>query len=140
MACWEEPHWRSSVVAGTDSGQPAASTALRPMLSDCSPTCMTQPVMTSSTRDGSRSLRAWRAFKGSAARSTACQLRNLPLRLPPAVRTASTITAVVMVISSTPAADGLPVSVRPSYRRPPTALPAGDRGGEGGGGGRPAHR
>ena len=31
-ACWDEPHCRSTVVAGTDSGQPAASTALRPML------------------------------------------------------------------------------------------------------------
>ena len=43
--CWLEPHWRSTVVAGTDSGQPAASTALRPMLSDCSPTCITQPMI-----------------------------------------------------------------------------------------------
>ena len=32
--CCDEPHWRSMVVAGTDSGKPAASTALRPMLSD----------------------------------------------------------------------------------------------------------
>ena len=29
-ACWDDPHWRSMVVAGTDSGKPAASTALRP--------------------------------------------------------------------------------------------------------------
>ena len=43
-ACWLEPHWRSMVVAGTDSGYPAARTALRPTLSDCSPTCMTQPI------------------------------------------------------------------------------------------------
>ncbi len=50
--CWLEPHWRSTVVAGTDSGQPAASTALRPMLSDCSPTCITQPMITSSTSRG----------------------------------------------------------------------------------------
>ena len=31
-ACWLEPHWRSTVVAGTDSGHPAASTALRATL------------------------------------------------------------------------------------------------------------
>ncbi len=52
-ACCEDPHWRSIVVAGTDSGQPAARTALRPTLSDCSDTCMTQPMITSSTRAGS---------------------------------------------------------------------------------------
>ncbi len=45
IACCDDPHWRSIVVAGTDSGQPAASTALRPMLSDCSETCMTQPMI-----------------------------------------------------------------------------------------------
>ncbi len=48
-ACWLDPHWRSSVVPGTDSGQPAASTALRPTFHDCSPTCETQPHTTSST-------------------------------------------------------------------------------------------
>ena len=96
-ACWEDPHWRSIVVAGTDSGQPAASTALRPTLSDCSDTCMTQPMITSSTRAGSSWLRSARAFRASEARSTACQLRSFPLRFPPAVRTASTMTAVVMV-------------------------------------------
>ena len=31
-ACCDEPHWRSMLVAGTDSGKPAASTALRPTL------------------------------------------------------------------------------------------------------------
>ena len=45
---------------------------------------------------GSRSLRSTRALRVSAARSTGCQPDSLPLRLPPAVRTASTITAVVM--------------------------------------------
>ncbi len=37
-ACWAEPHRRSTVVAGTDSGQPAASTATRPRLPAWSPT------------------------------------------------------------------------------------------------------
>src|SRR5205823_12939812 len=31
-ACWLLPHWRSTVVAGTDSGKPAASTAIRVVL------------------------------------------------------------------------------------------------------------
>ena len=51
-ACCDEPHWRSMVVAGTDSGKPAASTALRPMFSAWAPTCMTQPMITSSMRAG----------------------------------------------------------------------------------------
>ena len=83
-------------VAGTDSGNPAARTALRPTFTACSPTCITQPMMTSSTMAGSRPLRSTSALSGSAARSTACHPRSLPLRLPPGVRTASTITAVVI--------------------------------------------
>ncbi len=97
--CWLEPHWRSTVVDGTDSGQPAASTALRPMLSDCSPTCMTQPMMTSSTISGSRPLRSWSALRVSAARAAGCQSLSLPLRFPPGVRMASTMTASVMIVS-----------------------------------------
>ena len=71
--CCDEPHWRSMVVEGTDSGNPADSTALRPMFSDWAPTCMTQPMMTSSTRAGSRPLRSTSALRVSAARSTGCQ-------------------------------------------------------------------
>ena len=95
-ACWLEPHCRSTVVPGTVSGQPAASTALRATLIACSPTCMTQPRITSSTHAGSTPLRSTRAFSVSAARSTGCQSRSWPLRLPSGVRTASMITAVVM--------------------------------------------
>src|SRR6266545_8077582 len=52
-ACWLDPHCRSSVVPGTDSGQPAASAALRPTFQDCSPTCDTTPQTTSLTSAGS---------------------------------------------------------------------------------------
>ena len=97
--CWDEPHWRSTLVEHTDSGNPAASTALRPMLRPCSPTCMTQPMTTSSMTAGSRSLRSTSAFNVSAARSTGCQPRSLPFRFPPAVRTASTMTALGMARS-----------------------------------------
>ena len=48
-ACWAEPHWRSTVVAGVSIGRPACSHALRPTLKDCSPICWTHPVITSST-------------------------------------------------------------------------------------------
>jgi hypothetical protein len=95
-ACWDEPHWRSTVVAGTASGQPAARTALRPTLTDWAPACMTQPMTTSSTIPGSIPVRVTRADSVSAARSAGCHPDSLPLRLPPAVRTASTITAVGM--------------------------------------------
>lgn len=30
-ACWDEPHWRSTVTPGTSSGRPAASHAVRAM-------------------------------------------------------------------------------------------------------------
>ena len=66
---------------------------LRPWL----PTCMTQPMITSSIRAGSRSLRSARERSTSAARSAGCQPDSFPNRLPPGVRTASTITAVAMV-------------------------------------------
>ena len=59
----DEPHWRSTVVPGTVSGKPAASTALRAMLTPCSPTCMTQPITTSSTRAGSMPVRSISALE-----------------------------------------------------------------------------
>src|ERR1019366_7425437 len=110
MACWAEPHWRSTVVPGTVSGNPAASAALRPMFMACSPTVMVHPMTTSSTRAGSRSLRSTRALSGAAARSTACQPDNLPLRRPTRVRTASTITAlgIADLLPSIPALRLLP--------------------------------
>ena len=37
IACWEEPHWRSTEVAGTLSGSLEASTAPRATLLACSP-------------------------------------------------------------------------------------------------------
>src|SRR5438309_4049487 len=95
--CCDDPHWRSTLVPTTDSGKPAARAALRAMFRPCSPVCMTQPMITSSTSSGSRSLRCTRALSVSAARSTGCQSFSFPLRFPPAVRMASTMTAVPMV-------------------------------------------
>ena len=43
-------------------GIPAPSTALRPTLIDCAPTCMTQPMITSSTRPGSTIVRVHARF------------------------------------------------------------------------------
>ena len=56
-ACCEEPHCRSMVTPGTPSGSPADSQAFRAMSMDCGPTCETQPMMTSSTADGSAPVR-----------------------------------------------------------------------------------
>src|SRR5579859_8196556 len=99
MACWLEPHWRSTVVAGTDSGKPAARTALRPTLKACSPTCPTQPAITSSIRAGSSLLRATRPLSVKPRRSTGCQDFSMPSRRPSGVRTASTITASLFILS-----------------------------------------
>ncbi len=57
------------------------------------PTCMTQPMTTSSTSAGSRSLRSASAFSTSPARSAGWKPESFPFRLPMGVRTASTITA-----------------------------------------------
>src|SRR5215218_2330602 len=99
-ACCDEPHWRSIVVPGTLSGQPAASGALRPMLKVCSPTWLTQPQKTSSTTAGSMPDRSARASSTCADRSTACTPDSPPPRLPTGVRTAAQMTASRM--GSTP--------------------------------------
>src|SRR4029450_10786697 len=69
-ACWEEPHWRSMVVAGTSSGSPAASQALRATFTDCSPIWDTQPMITSSTSPWSIPDRPTRARRPHAHRPT----------------------------------------------------------------------
>ena len=38
FVCIEEPHWRSTVVPATETGQPAVSAMLRPMFHACSST------------------------------------------------------------------------------------------------------
>jgi hypothetical protein len=46
VACCDEPHWESTVVAATVIGRPALSQAVRAMLKVCSPTWLTQPPTT----------------------------------------------------------------------------------------------
>ena len=43
VACCDDPHCASTVVAATSSGMPAESHAVRAMLNVCSPTWLTQP-------------------------------------------------------------------------------------------------
>ena len=51
-ACCDEPHWRSTLVAGTCHGSPPATHALRVTLQPCSPDWVTQPPTTSSIDAG----------------------------------------------------------------------------------------
>src|SRR4051794_14682289 len=92
-ACCDEPHWRSTLVAGTDDGNPPATHALRVTLQPCSPDCVTHPPTTSSYRAGSTSLRSTIVRRHRPSRSVGCQSASAPLRLPNAVRARSTITA-----------------------------------------------
>ena len=97
FVCIDEPHWRSTVVPQTVSGQPATIGAIRPMFQPCSPICVTQPICTSSTSAGSRSWRATRPFSTCAASSSPRVPASDPFRLPIGLRTASTISASLLM-------------------------------------------
>src|SRR6201990_1350998 len=60
------------------------------MFPACGPIASTQPAITSSTAPGSTSTRPNRPRHAAAPRSTGCTPASDPLRLPTAVRTAST--------------------------------------------------
>ncbi len=92
-ACCDEPHCRSTDVAGTCHGSPAAIHALRVTFVPCSPDCVTQPPTTSSIVAGSTSLRSSSVFSVKPSRSVGCQPASAPLRFPIALRTVSTMTA-----------------------------------------------
>src|SRR5690349_12651464 len=69
VACCEDPHWLSTVVAATVIGRPAASQAVRAMLKDCSPDIVTHPPTTWSTSAGSMPARSTHAFWTAPNRS-----------------------------------------------------------------------
>ena len=86
------------VVAGTDSGQPGrehrAATDVERLFADLGDAAHDHVV----DQRGVEVVATRRcAFSASEARSTACQFFSFPLRLPPGVRTASTMTAVGIV-------------------------------------------
>jgi len=91
--CIDEPHWRSTLVPQTVSGQPATSGTIRPMFQPCSPIWVTQPIWTSSTSAGSRSWRATSPFRTCPQSSSPRILDSAPFRLPIGLRTASTMSA-----------------------------------------------
>src|SRR6266566_4181621 len=93
FVCMDEPHWRSTVVPHTDSGQPATSGTIRPRFQPCSPIWVTQPSWTSSISAGSRSCRATTPFSTCAASSSPRIDASEPFFLPIGERTASMIRA-----------------------------------------------
>ncbi len=96
VACCEDPHWVSTVVAATERGRPALSQAVRAMLNACSPIWLTQPPTTWSTTAGSMPERSISAPWIVASSSAGCMVDKPPFRFPTGLRTASTITTSVM--------------------------------------------
>ncbi len=92
VACWDDPHWASTVVAATSMGSPAESHAVRAMLKVWGPTWPTQPPITWPTSAGSMPLRSTAASCTAPSRSAGCRVESPPLRLPSGDRTASTMT------------------------------------------------
>src|SRR4029077_6492560 len=78
VACCDDPHCVSTVVVGTDSGRPADSHAVRPMLKPCSPTLLTHPVTTCPTTAGSTPDRSTSAACAAARRSAGWTLDRPP--------------------------------------------------------------
>ncbi len=80
FVCIDEPHWRSTDVPHTVSGQPAISGTIRPMFQPCSPICVTQPICTSSTSPGSTPVPLDERVQDAAprARRRACRKRPVP--------------------------------------------------------------
>ena len=76
FVCIDEPHWRSTVVPATETGQPAVSATLRPMFHACSSTCETQPHCTSSISAGSTPFRATSALTTCADSLVAPDVRQ----------------------------------------------------------------
>ena len=93
IACCDEPHCRSMVTPGTDSGSPADSHAVRAMSMACGPACDTQPMTTSSTAAGSTPVLLISSVSTCAARSAGWTDASPPLRLPTGDRTAPTMYA-----------------------------------------------
>jgi hypothetical protein len=80
VACCDEPHWVSTVVAATVSGSPAVSQAVRATLKLCSPTWLTQPPTTWPTSAGSMPVRSTSSAWTAPSRSAGCMVDSPPLR------------------------------------------------------------
>ena len=86
----DEPQSRFTVTAGTDTGRPASSTAIRPTLRLSSPAWLAQPHTTSPIRSGSRAgALASTADTAAAPRSSGRTSASAPPNLPKGVRVAA---------------------------------------------------
>ncbi len=96
-ACWLEPQRRSTMVHGTCTGYPAASQAVRPTGTACSPAWLTQPMIRSSTIPGSSLLRSTRPTRTCNRRSAGWTEDSAPPILPRPMgdRTISTMTGTL---------------------------------------------
>src|SRR5215831_389645 len=92
VACWDEPHWLSTVVAGVVMGRPAVSQLVRATLNDCMPTWLTQPPTTWPTSTGSMPDRCTSSASTLPNRSAEWMVDSPPPRRPIGERTASTMT------------------------------------------------
>jgi hypothetical protein len=85
-----DPHSRFTVVAGTEVGRPASSTAIRPTFRFSSPAPLALPQTTSSIAPGSRRrVLASSPVSTVAARSSGRICASPPPSLPNGVRTAA---------------------------------------------------
>src|SRR5262245_51387862 len=101
LACCADPHCASTVVhAVVKPRRSLPSHALRVTFEPCSPACVTQPPITSSTSAGSIPARSITASCAARRISGAFIPASQPLRFPIGVRTASTMTGVPMSDSS----------------------------------------
>ena len=92
VACCDEPHCASTVVAATSSGKPEVSHALRVTFIVCIPTWPTHPPTTCPTSAGSTPLLLNNSDWTEPSKSIECMADSPPLRFPRGVLTASTIT------------------------------------------------
>ncbi len=104
IACRLDPQLRLIVTPPASTGKPATRLAILATSKPCSPCCWTQPHRTSSIAFGSILVRSIRAVITRAERSSDRTLRKYPLSAearPIGVRTASTITARLMIYPRT---------------------------------------
>ncbi len=97
----EDPQSRLTVTAGTETGRPASSTAIRPTLRLSSPAPLALPQTTSPIRSGSRrGAFSSRPVIAVAARSSGRTSASAPPKRPNGVRTAAYTKASRLAMAS----------------------------------------
>src|SRR5579883_892658 len=115
MASSEEPQSLLIVVAGTRSGKPASSAAMRATLRLSSPAWFAQPIITSSIRSGSTPARATASLMTRPAISSGRTSFNAPPYLPNGVRHAEIIYALLIRVLDGVAGEDRPIFIGFSF-------------------------